>query len=98
MIINIPLQINDELISKAMFEDYQRKVVENITKMVTDYLGSASGRWHGSEKEGIQRLVNDSIDGHIKEFKDEIIEAAATKLSDRIIKSKAGQALKESVE
>lgn len=98
MIINIPLQINDELINKAMFEDYQKKVVENITKMVTNYLGDASGRWHGSEKEGIQRLVNGSIDDHIKVFKDEIIEAAATKLSDRIIRSKAGQALKERTE
>ena len=82
----------------SMFDDYQKKVVDNITKMVTNYLGDASGRWHGSEKEGIERLVNDSIDDHIKEFKDEIIEAAATKLSDRIIRSKAGQVLKESAE
>ena len=93
MIINIPLQIDDELINKAMFEDYQRKVVDNITKMVTNYLGDASGRWHGSEKEGIQRLVNDSISDHIKEFKDEIIETAATKLADRISKTKAAKEL-----
>lgn len=98
MIINIPLQIDDELINKAMFEDYQKKVVDNITKLVTNYLGDASGRWHGSEKEGIQRLVNDSISDHIKEFKDEIIESAATKLAERLVKSKATQKLKESIE
>ena len=98
MIINIPLQIDDELINKAMFVDYQKKVVDNITKLVTNYLGDASGTWHGSEKEGIQRLVNESINDHIKEFKDEIIESAATKLSDRIIRTKAGQKLKESIE
>ena len=93
MIINIPLQIDDELINKAMFEDYQKKVVDNITKLVVNYLGDASGRWHGSEKEGIQRLVNDSISDHIKEFKDEIIETAATKLADRISRAKAAKEL-----
>ena len=98
MIINIPLQIDDEMMNSAVLMDYQRKIEQNLTKMVEDRLIQASRHWCKSKEEGIKTIVDGIIADVVKEYKDEIIEAAATKLSDRIIRSKAGQALKESVE
>ena len=98
MIINIPLQIDDEMLNSAVVMDYQRKIETNLTKMVEDRLIQASGPWCKSKEEGIKAIVDGIIADVVKEYKDEIIESAATKLADRIVRTKAGQKLKESIE
>ena len=98
MIINIPLQIDDEMMNNAVLMDYQRKIEQNLTKMVENRLLQASGPWCKSKEEGIKAIVDGIIADVIGKYKDEIVESAAAKLADRIIRTKAGQKLKESIE
>lgn len=98
MIINIPLQIDDEMMNNAVLMDYQRKIEQNLTKMVENRLLQASGPWCKSKEEGIKAIVDGIIADVIDKYKGEIIERAATKLAERLVKAKAAQKLKESIE
>ena len=98
MIINIPLQIDDEIMNKAVLMDYQRKIEQRLTSMVEDRLIQASGVWNHSKEEGIRVIVDGIIADVIGKYKDDIVERAAVKLAEKILKQKAGRELKESVE
>lgn len=98
MIINIPLQIDDEMMNSAVLQDYQRKIEQNLTKMVENRLLQACGPWCKSKVEGINAIVDGIIADVIDNYKEEIIERAATKLAERLVRVKAAQKLKESIE
>lgn len=92
MIINIPLQIDDEIISRAASQDFERKIEQNITKLVEDSICRAGG-YYRSKSDGIANLVDGVIGDCIEKYKDEIIEKAAAKLEQRISKTKAAREL-----
>ena len=92
MIINIPLQIDDEIISRAASQDFERKIEQNITKLVEDRICGAAG-YYRSKSDGIANLVDGVIGDCIEKYKDEIIEKAAAKLEQRISKTKAAREL-----
>lgn len=92
MIINIPLQIDDEIISRAASQDFERKIEQNITKLVEDRI-CRSGGYYRSKSDGIANLVDGVIGDCIEKYKDEIIEKAAAKLEQRISKTKAAREL-----
>ena len=98
MIINIPLQIDDEMMNNAVLTDYQRKIEQNLTKLVEDRLVRAGGAYCRSKEDGLKVLVDNTIAEVIEKYREEIIERTANKLAERIIRTKAGQKLKESVE
>ena len=53
-------------------------------------------RYYGAaknERYGLESWVGNKIDDILKEYKDEIIEAAADKLAERLAKTKKGKAL-----
>lgn len=93
MIINIPLQIDDEIISRAASQDFERKIEQNITKLVEDRICSCSSGYYRSKNDGIANLVDGVIGDCIEKYKDEIIEKAAAKLEQRISKTKAAREL-----
>ena len=93
MIINIPLQINDDLISNAAMADYQKKVEDNITKMVEERIKSACSGYYKSKEDGIANLIDGVIGDCIDKYRDQIIERAATKLAERISRTKAAKEL-----
>ena len=95
MIINIPLQIDDEMFNQVVITDYQRKVEQNLTKMVENRLVDAAGPWCKSKEEGLKSIVDRVIDRKIDEYKEEIIERAAVKLAERISRTKAAKGLAE---
>ena len=92
MIINIPLQIDDEIISRAASQDFEWKIEQNITKLVEDRICRCGG-YYRSKNDGIANLVDGVIGDCIEKYKDEIIEKAAAKLEQRISKTKAAREL-----
>ena len=92
MIINIPLQIDDEIISRAASQDFEWKIEQNITKLVEDRICRAAG-YYRSKSDGIANLIDGVIGDCIEKYKDEIIEKAAAKLEQRISKTKAAREL-----
>ena len=93
MIINIPLQIDDEMISTAVTKDYQRKIEENLTKLAEKSILSHSGYYHNTKESGMDTLVEKAVEKTIDKYRDQIIEKAANELAKRIARTKRGQAI-----
>ena len=101
MIINIPLTIDDELWASALARDYESKVTEKLTNEVRKVLMDHDSRYYLRQKsvnEGLSEWVSYKIDDILKEYKDEIIDAAAEKLAERLSRTKrAKEVLNESL-
>ena len=94
MIINIPLTIDDELWASALARDYESKVTEKLTNEVRKVIKDHDSRYYLREKsvnEGLSEWVGYKIDDILKEYKDEIIDAAAEKLAERLARTKRGK-------
>lgn len=92
MIINIPLQIDDEIVSKAVMADYQKKIEMNLTKLVEDRLIRMSG-WSRNKEDGIKAIVDGVVADVIDKYREEVIERTASKLAERIVRTKAAKEL-----
>lgn len=97
MIINVPLNIPDELWTNALAKDYEDKVVDKLTEEVRKCLAEHdSYEYYSRNKDvnrGIREWVSDKIDDILKEYKADIIEAAADKLAERLARTKAAKEL-----
>lgn len=94
MIINIPLTIPDELLENAIARDYETKIVENLTSEVRKCLQKQDDSYYSkNEIRGLENWVGSKIDDILKEYKDEIINAAGEKLAERLARTKKGKAL-----
>lgn len=97
MTINIPLNIPDELWANALAKDYEAKVVDKLTdevrKIIQEHDSYSYYRRDKDVKRGLQDWVGNKIDNILKEYKDEIIEAAADKLAERLARTKKAKEL-----
>lgn len=89
MIINIPLTINDELWANALARDYEAKITERLTDEVRKAIRDHD--MYRDQRRGLEVWVGDKIADILKEYKDEIIDAAAEKLADRLARTKRGK-------
>ncbi len=102
MIINIPLTIDDELWASALARDYESKVIENLTTEVRRCIADKDSYSYYPKdknvKRGLENWVSYKIDDILKEYKDDIIDAAAEKLAERLARTKrAKEVLNESL-
>lgn len=91
MIINIPLNIDDELWASALARDYEAKVIEKLTNEVRKCITDHDDYYYARAKDfnrGLANWVGYKIDSIMKEHKDEIIDAAAEKLAERLVRTK----------
>lgn len=86
MIINIPLNIDDELWASALARDYESKVTERLTAEVRKAI--CDHDVYKDQRRGMDSWVGDKIDEILKEYKDDIIDAAAEKLAERLARTK----------
>lgn len=93
MIINIPINIDEDQFNKLVETDYERKIEDRIYKDVRKALEEKSGYYNRRMSDGILVMVEEQIDCILKAYKNEIIEAAADKLAERLARSKKGKAL-----
>lgn len=97
MIINVPLNIPDELWANALAKDYEDKVVDKLTAEVKKCLAEHDTySYYRRDKDvnrGISEWISDKIDDILKEYKSDIIEAAADKLAERLARTKAAKEL-----
>lgn len=100
MIINIPLQLDDELIGKAAIADYENKVSRYLLDHVEDVLKqNAFSSWKREAKpeDGIRNYVVGIIERNIEKYRDDIINAAAKELADRLARTKRGKEILEGI-
>lgn len=93
MIINIPLNINDELWASVIARDYESKITERLTDEVRKAI--CDHDMYRDQRRGLQTWVGNRIDVILKEYKDEIIDAAVDKLAERLSKTKKAKELIE---
>lgn len=86
MIINIPLTIDDELWANALARDYESKVTERLTAEVRKAICDHDA--YKDQRRGMASWVGDKLDDILKEYKDDIIDAAAEKLAERLSRTK----------
>lgn len=95
-IVQFAINIDDKTIQKRLEDNAYNDVVEHIYKEALDNL-------EFPRKYGIQRridwnrVVYDRLDGFLADHKDEIIDAAAEKLTKSIRNSKAFKERKQEV-
>ena len=97
MIINIPLTIPEELLENTIAKDYESKITENLTaevrKIITNYDDSYYYRNGKDFGRGLEHWISIKIEKYLSDWKDEIIEAAADKLAERLVRTKKAKEL-----
>ena len=96
-IINVPINIPDELWANALAKDYEDKVISKLTDEVRKCISDHDRYSYYSKAKdphrGIHDWVSEKIDDILKEYKADIIEAAADKLAERLARTKAAKEL-----
>jgi len=98
MIINIPINIDEDQFNKLVETDYERKIEDRIYKDIKKALEERSGYYSKRMTDGILALVDNRIDDLLKEHKDAIIDKAADKLAERLTRTKAAKELINNME
>lgn len=96
MIINIPLQIDEQKMEEVLQRDYQGKVLDRIDEYVKTMLASKAEKYYGNKvSDGMRVLVEGQIDKFLNSNRDEIIEHAAHAMADKLARSKRGKEILE---
>lgn len=101
MIINVPLQIDEAVFEQKVNDDYMNKVEQLLLKEVEQVLKNHDTRYYGSARDpklGLSNIIYFRIDEFLENHKDEIIEAASDKLSERLARTKKAKAILEGLE
>lgn len=98
MIINIPLQIDEEKMEEVVKKDYESKVMGEIVKYIKTALTKHSTSYYGDrEMNGMTELIKEKIDIYLEKHNDEIISAAGNALAEKLARSKRGKAILDGV-
>ena len=85
MIINIPLQIDEEKMEEVVKKDYESKVMGEIVKYIKKALVSEGGYGYGDKEViGMTELIKGRIDIYLEKHNDEIIRAAGNALAEKL--------------
>lgn len=94
MIINIPLQLDEQKMEEVLARDYENKITKEILSYLNKVLSSRSGRYAtNSTLDGMSVFVKEQINDFLETHKDEVIKAAADELAVRLARSKRGKEL-----
>lgn len=94
MIINIPLQIDEQRMEEVLARDYENKITKEILSCLNKVLSSRSGRYTTNPTvDGMQEFVKETINDFFETHKDEVIEAAAEAFAIKLARSKRGKEL-----
>ena len=94
MIINIPINIDDQAFEGKISEDIQARVVKMLAESVTQALKYKTNRYYNAkEEDGMLLLIEDAVDKKLEEYRDVIIEKTAEKLATKLATRKAAKDL-----
>lgn len=92
MIVNIPLQIDEQKMEEVLQRDYEGKVFDMITDYIKKFFANNAEKYYGDKvSDGIRVLVERQIDKFLISNRDEIIEYAAQAMADKLARSKRGK-------
>lgn len=99
MVINIPVQVDEERLEDQIAKDYQQKVYKEVVDRVLKVIAQHSPyNSYDKVESGLKVMVYNEIDDVLDQYKEEIIDAASTKLADKLAKSKRGKEILEGLQ
>lgn len=99
MVINIPIQIHEEEMTKLIKQDYEEKVINEIVKYITTAIEKQGyGYGYGAKFDnGMLNLIQNQIGKFLDEHKDEIIQKAGNILAEKLRRTKRVKELVEGI-
>lgn len=90
MVINIPIQINEQEMATVIKKDYEEKVMAEIVKYIIKAIEEKGrGYSYGSRlNDGMTNLIEEQIGEFIDEHKEDIVQKAGTILADKLLRTK----------
>ena len=102
MIINIPLQVNEQQMEEVIKRDYEGKILDRIMEHIKTCIMTNSrysySAYRGKEEkieDGMKVLIESQIQHFLDEHRQEIIDEASKILADKLARSKKGKAIFE---
>lgn len=99
MLINIPLTIDDSVFEAKFTEDIENKVVARVVNDVETTLAEKNNLYGLSRSKaiesGLRIMVVNAINRKIDEYRDEVIDAAADRLAERLCRTKKAKEILE---
>ena len=102
MIINIPLQVDEQQMEEVIQRDYEAKILDRIMEYVKTCLMNYSRSWYATYRgkedkieDGMKVLIEGQIQHFLDEHRQEIIDEASKILADKLARSKKGKAILE---
>lgn len=97
MIINIPLQVDEQQMEEVIKRDYEGKVIDRIVDYIKTTLAGKSNMYYGGPKDrmydGMTVLIEAQIKSFLNDHTEEIIDVASKILADKLARSKKGKAI-----
>lgn len=93
MVINIPIQVNEEAMTEVIKKDYEEKVIDEIAKYIKTALVEESRRragysYHERGVSGLLLLVSEQIEKFLEDNRDVIIEETGKMLVEKLYRTK----------
>lgn len=96
MIINIPVQVDEQSFERAIQRDYDDKLFKEILDAAKKAIASKSNKYYGDKfEDGLIQIASEQVGLIVKENTDKIVQAATKELVERIARSKKGKAILE---
>ena len=89
-VVNIAFDFDDDKVRKILEDSAEQQVIADIKSDIYNQLGKKRyGYGNYTKEEILNNLASKGIDSFLEDYKDEILNLAATKLADRLIRTKA---------
>ena len=97
MVINIPINVDEELLNKVIKDEFESKTYEYLYSQIDKTLKSKDPSYYAQTvKGGVEQMVKEIVAAEIlTTWRDSIVEQAAALLEARVSKTKAAKQLKE---
>ena len=96
MIINIPLQIDEQKMEEVIQRDYEGKIFDEIMKQIRTTLAEKSDSCYGDKvKNGLMGVVKAQVDKFLNDHADDVIERASSLMAEKLARSKRGKEILE---
>ena len=96
MVINIPVQVDEERLEDQIAKDYQQKVYKEVVDRVLKVIAQHSPyNSYDKVESGLKVMVYNEIDDVLDQYKEEIVDAAASKLAERLGRTKKAREILE---
>lgn len=101
MVINIPIQVDEKQLEEVVKRDYEGRIFNELVRRIETVLiheakySPYSYNSKDKARDGLKEMINEHIDIFLKDNKDEIINAASTKLAERLSRTKKAREVSE---